>query len=226
MIAVAVLIGLGGWQLERLQWKNHLLAELEAEYSKDPGRVRLTRDDIRAVASGKAMLRRGSITGRYLHNHEMRLRASYYKGESGVDILTPFQVKGHKTLLLVNRGWAPPDKADPADRPKSRVRGTMSITGTLMRAEGHVIGTPDNKPEKGQWYYAAPEQMAEAQGLSHVAPVIFRVEAEPSPGTYPKARTERPRPHNRHLYYAIFWFTMAAVLLVVFYLRFVRQARS
>lgn len=221
-ISVLILCTLGWWQVERLQWKNRLLAELAREYQKDAEKVRLTSDDIRAVTRGKAMLRRGSITGRYLHKHELRLRAAYYKGRSGVDIVTPFQLKGQKTLMLVNRGWAPADKAKPEQRPKSRVRGTMSITGTLKRPKAHVIGTPGNKPDAGKWYYIAPQEMAKAQALSHVAPVIFRVTREPAPGTYPIARRERPRPHNRHLYYACFWFSMAAVLLVIFYLRFIR----
>ena len=70
-----ILLGLGTWQLDRLQWKEALIAERQAGFAAAP--TPLPAND--AAAHG-LLWRRVSVTGSFRHDQEIYLAARSMRG--------------------------------------------------------------------------------------------------------------------------------------------------
>ncbi|MBI1214358.1 MAG: hypothetical protein GC185_00900, partial [Alphaproteobacteria bacterium] len=77
--------------------------------------------------------------------------------------------------------------------------------------------TPENDPAHHNWYWPDIAQMGKDAGLSKVAPVLVTA-SDKAPGVYPVGGRLRVSIPNDHKQYAIFWFSMSGVLLVIYYL--------
>ena len=107
---LAVLVGLGTWQLQRLEWKTQLIAERDAGLAA--AALSLPADDGQLAA---LEFRKVTARGRFLHDRELYVGSRTNHGKAGYHVLTPLQVEDG-TVLLVNRGWVPLDRHDPASR--------------------------------------------------------------------------------------------------------------
>lgn len=111
----------------------------------------------------------------------------FFKRDPGHHVVTPFVLSDGKTRILVNRGWIPPDKADPATRPGSLVKGQVELTGYVRtRDEADVDPLPYlfHNPEKGEFRYR--DIMGMARYLNTL-PIYVEVDRESAPhyGTAP-----------------------------------------
>lgn len=216
VICVAILCGLGTWQIKRLHWKTDLLAALDAEYAKDPMDTELTAAHLATVAPDQHIAR-GFIEGAFLNDKAVNVGPRTHDGKPGYHVITPFETLDHH-IMLVNRGWIPLGRKD-GDYAKPEQ--SMIITGTARRPQKPGPFVPDNNPAGGEWFSIAPAQIATAEGLDNVLPwVLYSDGRENGAAAYPIADAARWRPPNNHRNYAIFWFSMAGVMLVIYYLRF------
>ena len=208
LIGLIILCGLGTWQLQRLEWKNTLIAQLAAQYAKDPipAPTELTED---------LNLTRVQIQGRYIRNKEILIKPRTLNGTPGSHVLSAFQPQGHQTPILVNRGWTAID-----EKPTAPTLGRLTLTGLFKTAPEDNIFVPMNIPESDEWYRMDLAQIAAYFDLAKLEPVILYLEA-PQTQAYPIAIGDKPTLKNNHQQYAMFWFTMAGVLLIIFILRFV-----
>ncbi len=214
-IGLAVLLGLGTWQLQRLAWKEALMAEIVARRAAEP------LASLPRAADLAVEFRRASLAGRYLHEKEIRLQSRTRGGRSGVELVTPL-VLADGTAVLVNRGWVPAEKAAPDARPETRAETEARVDGVLRLGERLGWATPANRPDEGLWFAAEPAQIAAFAGVDAV-PYIVVVEGE---GTaLPRPRPPAALPPNDHLSYALTWYALAAALVVVYLLAIVRKRR-
>jgi surfeit locus 1 family protein len=216
--AFLVLLSLGFWQLERLHWKNGLIAARMAALTAPA--AALPTDP--AVASGMEF-RRIRAEGEFLHDHEFFLGASNAGGTTGYQVVTPLRVAGG-ALLLVNRGWIDADLKDPMKRAAGEIAGPVTIEGLLrlppkQRPNWFV---PDNRCDINYWFWIDVAAMAQCGGLDGVLPFTVDAGPAPSPGGWPKGGITRTELPNDHLQYAITWFALAAGLAIV-YVVFHRQ---
>lgn len=210
--ALAVLLGLGTWQLLRRAEKQTLIAHIEAQMKAPP--VALLAELTAADARGFDY-RRVTVSGRYLHEHEMRLVNRVRKGTAGVHLITPL-VADNGPTVLVDRGWAPRHGADADGGAIDRPQGRVTVTGItrLPAAAGYFV--PANEPARGQWFSLDPAQMAAARGLGPVAPVIVVAEAAPGGrAAYPIGAEVRVEIRDDHLQYALTWYSLALGLMAV-----------
>lgn len=70
-VGVAILLALGVWQLDRLAWKQDLLAQLAANISAEP--VDLARAEAVAASGGTNEFLKVAVRGRFNHDAEMRM---------------------------------------------------------------------------------------------------------------------------------------------------------
>ena len=222
LCAVAVLCGLGTWQVQRMHWKQGLLADLQAAYNTGT-LPPLSFEDIGDIAAGGMNFARGTVQGRYRHELEIALGPRTWEGRPGYHILTPLELD-RGGFVIVNRGWAPLDKKDPAGRPDSQPGGYVMATGLFRRPEAPNMFVPENDPAAGQWHSVDLAQIAAASKLDRVAPLVLYAEEESGQPALPVKEALRWQPPDNHLSYAIFWFGMAGILLVIFTLRFARKA--
>ncbi|MDF2780841.1 MAG: hypothetical protein K0S96_645, partial [Geminicoccaceae bacterium] len=144
----AVLLALGTWQVERLHWKEALIAERAAQLAAPPEPLPAQSDDWRAWD-----FRRVTVAGEFRHEAEQLYGVAAVAGRVGHDVLTPL-VRPDGAAVLVDRGWVPADQAHPAARRQGQLQGRVEITGIARyRAEGRPGWfTPDNQPELRLWY--------------------------------------------------------------------------
>lgn len=213
LAGIAVLLSLGWWQLERLAWKQALLAQIDTAYQSEIP----TLSDYKNLTEA-APLTRIRVRGQYSHDSEMLIIPRTWEGKVGFHLVTPLEIE-NGGRVLVNRGWIPVNKADPDSRPETRQMGPVEITGLLRPAEKPGLFTPQNNPGTNSWYYIDP---ALALNPDHPAsPFILYADAETGSNKLPVQEALRWEPPNDHLGYAVFWFSMAGVLLAIFYIRFI-----
>lgn len=215
--AFLLLIGLGVWQLERLQWKEALIAERSAALTAPPVALPGSLEAARGMEYHPVR-----ATGEFLNDHEFFLGASNDAGTTGFHVITPLRL-ADGTLLLVDRGWIPGDLRDPAKRAAGQLGGTVEVEGLLrIPAKGWPgwldWALPANDCGKNYWFWIDISAMARCGGLARMLP--FTVDAGPAanPGGYPRGGITRTALPNDHLQYAITWFVLAGALAVIYVL--------
>jgi surfeit locus 1 family protein len=208
---VALLIGLGVWQIQRLHEKEALVANVEAGMKAPP--VPLAE----ALKLGPAAdYHHVQVMGHFLHDKELYVFSRGPMGAVGVDIVTPL-VQENGEAVLVDRGFVPEALHDAKTRSAGQVTGDVALTGALRLSQTPGMFTPASNRQARLWFVKDVPDMAAALGLS-VAPVIVEVDATPNPGGWPLGgRTQVDFP-NDHLQYAITWFGLALALTAVYLL--------
>jgi surfeit locus 1 family protein len=210
--AFLILCGLGTWQVQRLRWKEDLIARIDERTRQAP--VALA-SIMQSLASGEDIdyvpVR---VTGTFRHDLEQFFFATH-RGASGFFVYTPLTLE-QGSLVFVNRGFVPFDRKDAAGRADGQVSGAVTIVGLarsrLTGKPSFVI--PDNDPAKNVFYWKDLDAMAGNAGLDPgtVVPLFIDAGDAPNPGGLPVGGVTLIDLPNNHLQYAITWFGLAAAL--------------
>ncbi|MEZ5934880.1 MAG: SURF1 family protein [Alphaproteobacteria bacterium] len=214
LAATLVLLGLGTWQMQRLAWKEALIAEREAGLGRAPAALP---ESFETTEEAKAFdFRKVSVTGVFRHDLEQLFGVQARDNVLGHHILTPL-VQADGLAILVDRGWVPADKVHPASRPKGQVEGEVTVNGIARYRADDRPGafTPDNDPAAGQWYAYDLDAMAEAVDMP-LSPIVVEADDTPVPGGLPIGGQTQITLVNNHLQYAITWYGLAAGLIGVY----------
>jgi surfeit locus 1 family protein len=223
-LGLCVLVALGTWQLQRKTEKEALI-----ELIRSRGEGQAIALPVRLTPVEDLVFTRVRVSGRFLHDKEMRLTNKVLKGEVGRHLVTPFLLDDGRTLL-VDRGWVPMRLEDPRSRPGSQPEGRLRIEG-ILRIGGYggpAFLRPENAPQEGLYNWPDLEGMAEAAALDNPITVLYLAavetisEVEPS-GRYPQARVAEITLRNDHLEYALTWYGLAGVLVVIYTLYHLRR---
>jgi len=157
---------LGTWQVQRLKWKTELLAKCEDRIVRPPlllpGRI-----DPNAIVDFD--YRRVYATGRYRHDKEMLVGPRMRDGEQGYLVVTPLERDDDPSAtVLVNRGWISKKLADQSKRPEGLPQGEVRVEGMLRQPWKKNMFTPENRPDKGEFYFPDVVQMAALAGSQPV----------------------------------------------------------
>lgn len=209
--ALAILIGLGVWQLQRLEWKRDLLTRIEAARTAPAvpiGDVLGDEDpDYRRVVA----VCPGIATAPYVELYAL------VDGQMGSRLISACPLEGAPYgSVLVDRGFvAETISARPPVQTNDPRPG--GVRGVLRRPHnGLDIGTPDD-PENGRFYSRRVEPIAAALGATDPAPVFLMAETSTNPDWAALKPMALPADiANRHLEYAATWFGLAVVLLGVY----------
>lgn len=228
LAALAVLLGLGTWQMQRKAWKDGILADITAAAMRAP----VDYSDIRKGGPAPPVSAvqhvempefvRVQAKGRWLHDqtaYVYTLRA----GQAGYHVFTPLQLEGND-IVPVNRGFVPEDLRN-AGALRAASASPVEISGFTRHPERDGLFTPAPDPARRTTYGSYPWTL--------IAPA-----AATSPGGFFIEATDRqageiwPQPRgldglvktipNRHLEYALTWYGLALTLIGV-YLAFARM---
>jgi surfeit locus 1 family protein len=220
-IGLSVLFSLGAWQMQRKAWKENLIATIAERTKAEPTDLLGTFTATHPPEHDAIGLEytRVKVRGRFLHDKERYFYAPDPELGPGVNVTTPMEIAGSKTIVFVNRGYVPDSRRDPASRSASQPAGEVEIVG-LIREQG-VRGkfTPLNDVEKNLWYWRdipALTASAFSDAKTSVLPLIVDQEASAKPGDGPKGGTTIVTLTNRHLEYAITWYGLAFTLAGIF----------
>lgn len=214
-ILLALLLGLGVWQLQRLHWKLALIEQVNRNLHAAP----LTLDAALRLGEG-AEYRRVTLRGRYDNAHE------FYIFDTGrFHVVTPFTTDDRR-ILLVDRGIVPADLRPRTTRQAGLIEGETDVTGVWRHEDLPGAFTPPPDTIQRVWYVRNAGGMARVDHLRLAAPVIVEADATPNPGGWPRGGQTRVEFRNEHLQYAITWFLMAAGLLGVYIAFHISRGRS
>jgi len=208
---VALMVGLGIWQIERLHQKEALIASVSAGMRAAP--VPLA-DALRDGAAN-AEWHHVTVSGHFLHDKEAYLFSQGPMGAVGVQIITPLVQPDGKTVL-VDRGFVPQAMKDPSTRPSGQVPGEITLTGVLRLSQQPGSFTPLADPKARLWFVKNVPEIAAADDVAVDAPIIVEADAAPNPGGWPKGGQTVVDFPNDHLQYALTWFGLALTLAGVY----------
>lgn len=217
LVAFAILIGLGVWQVERLQWKESLIASINDGLGKPPAPLEQPADAWKELSTHE--YRPVSISGHFRHTDEHRLFA-IDGSEMGWHIFTPLETEGGN-ILFVNRGFVPDALKEPASRAAGEIEGQVTVAGLVRKPAVKGMFDPDADQVRNVWYWRDLAGMTASLPTeperARVLPFFVDAAAEPAnPGGWPKGGVTRLDIPNRHLEYALTWFGLAGTLLAVF----------
>ena len=218
--ALILLLGLGTWQVERLQWKEGLIATRTTRSSGPPIALPADSADPESYEFSKT-----ALAGRFLNDKEMYLAARSLNGNTGFHVVTPFLLDDGRAILI-DRGWIPLDRKDPTTRAEGELAGRVSVDGLLRASQKQSWLVPDNDPKMNVWFYVDVPAMAREAGLARVEPYFIEAGPAKNPGGYPIGGQSHIELPNNHLEYAITWYSFAVSLAVIYFLYHRNLARE
>ncbi|WP_294608422.1 SURF1 family protein [uncultured Roseovarius sp.] len=212
LAGAAVLVGLGNWQLERLAWKEAILADIRARISAPPTSLPETAsiDDHRYLPV--------SISGE-IDETVLRVLVSQKQIGAGYRLISAFDTGTRRVLL--DRGFISVN--DPLPAPPE---GAVEVTGNLHWPDERLSSTPENDVTGNIWFARDLTPMAEILKTEPIL-VVARKMSVLEPGVTPLPLDISGIP-NDHLNYAITWYSLAVIWLVMtgFFLWRTRQAEK
>src|SRR4029077_1798090 len=165
--ALAVLVGLGTWQLERREWKEALIAELDRKLAAPPADLP-ARERWQQLNAAIDEFRRVTFPAEFLPGEEALV---YTSGSPlrpdvtgpGYWVFSPARLTGG-SIVLVNRGFVPEGRQDAKTRSEGQPSGVVDIVGAMRWPEARGTFTPADQPDKNLWFARDPAAMAVAKG--------------------------------------------------------------
>jgi surfeit locus 1 family protein len=221
LLAFAVLIALGIWQLERRAWKEALIAALTQRVASPPQALPAAKDWA-TLDRATDEYRRVKFTASFDNAREALVfaAATAFRPDvtsPGYWVLTPARLNDGR-VIVVNRGFVPDARRDPKSRPQGQIAEPIEMTGALRWPDERHWFTPADDPARNLWFTRDPAAIAAAKALDPkiVAPFYVEQEAPTPPGGLPRPGKLVITLPDNHLQYALTWFGLAAVLVAVF----------
>jgi surfeit locus 1 family protein len=224
LAAMALMLALGTWQVERLSWKETLLARITSQLAQPP--VPLATVETALAAGEPIEYRPVTLTGTFLHDRERHFFATY-DGQSGFYIYTPLRLTDGR-VVFVNRGFVPYDRKEATTRAEGQVAGELTVTGLArQRLTGKPSWlVPTNDPARNIFYWKDLDVMAASASLSEpLLPFFVDADKAPNPGDLPIGGVTIIDLPNNHLQYAVTWYGLAAALGAVCLVMWLRRNR-
>ena len=199
---IFVFIGLGTWQIIRLNWKNNLILEIENSLKNPP---------VELAQSKKENFLKIKTSGSIDFDKQIYLYNLNESGTPGFEVINPIMI-GDENFLL-NRGWIPFEKKGTQE---INVFDQKNIIGTLKLQGRKNIFKPDNDLDENYWFSLNREDILKFTGKNFSKYIIYL------DGNYqlPRPKKITANISNNHQKYAITWFSLAlSILLLYLYFR-------
>jgi surfeit locus 1 family protein len=221
LVAIAAFVGLGTWQFQRKAWKEALIGELEQRLATAPAglprreqwpKLEQAQDEFRRVMFSATFVP-GAEALVYTSGSALRSDAS----GPGYWVFAPARLSCGD-VVVVNRGFVPEGRQDPASRPGGQLAGPVEMVGAMRWPEPRSMFAPADDPGRNLWFVRDQVAIAAGKGWGEVAPFFVELESPQPPGGLPHPDALKANLRNEHLQYAITWYGLAAVVAVMFVL--------
>ena len=216
--ALGVLVRLGIWQLDRLEWRKAFNERVTTQLAAP---VLNLNHEIPLAQLYNMEYRSAKVTGEYVHEQEVLLRNQVMDGKLGFRLLTPLKIEGTDLVVLVDRGWIPFENAKLPERNAFAETGLVKVQGMIRR--------PQEKPEIGgvldptlapgetrldAWFVVNLRRIQEQTTLELLPVWVQQAPDSSWVGPPHRALPEIEITEGPHLGYAMQWFTFAAILAI------------
>lgn len=200
LAGIAVLVSLGTWQMQRLDWKRGLLADIEARIAADPVDLPATPDP---QADRYLPVR---LTGQVDDATPLRVLVSQKQIGAGYRLISALETDQGRVLL--DRGFIRVAEAVPP-----APQGPVTVVGNLHWPDDRNDSTPRNDVDDNTWFARDLDQMAQVLDTQPLLVVARRL-TPPETGVTPLPVDGAGIP-NDHLEYAMTWFSLAVIWAVM-----------
>jgi len=223
VLAFALLIALGTWQIQRKAWKENLIAALTERLAAPATELPFPADWLK-LDRARDEYGRVKFDATFDNGREALVFAapSAFRPDvtgPGYWVFTPARLAGGG-IVMVNRGFVPDGRQDPKTRQQGAIAGPVAITGALRWPDDRHWFTPNDDPAHNLWFSRDPAAIAAAKGLNSpenpVAPFYVEQETPVPAGGLPQPGGLKVALPDNHLQYALTWYGLAAVLAGVF----------
>ena len=199
---IFVFIGLGTWQIIRLNWKNNLILEIENSLKNPP---------VELAQSKKENFLKIKASGSIDFDKQIYLYNLNESGTPGFEVINPITIGDEN--FLINRGWIPFEKKGTQE---INVFDQKNIIGTLRLQGRKNIFKPDNDLDENYWFSLNREDILKFTGKKFSKYIIYL------DGNYqlPRPKKITANISNNHKKYAMTWFSLAiSIFLLYLYFR-------
>lgn len=204
--SLPILLWLGTWQLQRLDWKLGLVEQMEARLDAPAIAIEDT------SPSAEDEFRRYRVSGAFDEGVEFHWLATSDTYGIGYLIFAPFTLQDGRKVI-VNRGFVPSSLKDAtADRPG----GAASFEAIARVPEKPGALDATNDVAANIWFTRDTAAMADLAGGGDYLPIYLEKLGEPGADDWPKPGAAKVTLVNNHLDYALTWFGLAVVLVVIY----------
>jgi surfeit locus 1 family protein len=213
-ISLAILCGLGTWQMQRLAWKQDLLTRIAALQGAaaapwTPKSAEFTRVTLTCPGLAKAP---------FIQLYAIR------DGKAGERIISACPTP--QGTVLVDRGFVA-DTISARPPVDASDRTPVAVTGVLRAGDARSFVTPPDQPQKGQFFARDAAAIGAGLNVSNPAPLFLMAETSTNPEWAALGPAPLPAEiSNRHLEYALTWFGLAATLACVYAAMLWRRRRD
>lgn len=199
LAGAAVLVWLGAWQIQRLAWKEAILADIDARIVAAPVDLPARPDP---VDDRYLPVRVKGVLG------DRALRVLVSRKQIGAGYLVISALDTGQRRLLVDRGFLRTDDTIPP-----APAGDVTVTGNLHWPDERNSSTPDNDVAGNIWFARDIAQMAEVLGTEPLMLVARETSFDDAPIV--PLPVDSGAITNDHLQYAVTWFLLALVWLAM-----------
>jgi len=199
---ILVFVGLGTWQIIRLNWKNNLILEIENSLKNPP---------VELAESNKENFLKIRTSGSIDFEKQIYLYNLDDTGTPGFEVINPITIGDEN--YLINRGWIPFEKKGTEE---INIFDQENIIGTLKLQGRKNIFKPDNDLVENYWFSLNREDVLKFTGKNFSKYIIYL------DGNYqfPRPKKITANISNNHKKYAMTWFSLAiSILLLYLYFR-------
>ncbi|HTV33585.1 MAG TPA: SURF1 family protein [Methylocella sp.] len=216
-IAVAILVSLGIWQLDRLGWKEKLIAQIDSRADAPPTPLPPQKEwsNLEPNDYDYSHVQAQGIFENDKEALVFRASGGPAAYEPGYLVLTPLRLASGGTVI-VNRGFVPMNRKAQDQRRAGLIEGETTVTGLMRSPEARNIFTPADVPATGSYFTRDPFLIAQQFHLTDAAPFTLDADDLPVTGGWPKGGTTIRKLPNNHLSYALTWFSLAFVTFTAF----------
>jgi surfeit locus 1 family protein len=198
-----VLISLGLWQVQRLDWKENILAEIDTRLMAEPRPLSLFVNEASDEYSRVSLS--GTPTGDELH-----VLVSGTEAGTGYRVISRFETE--IGAILVDQGLLALENKDAAP-----LIAPMQMTGTLLWPDDQNSNTPDPDLGENIWFARNIATMSEALNTQPL--MVVTTQAMPADPRLTPLPVNTASIKNDHFEYAVTWFLLALVwAIMTFYL--------
>lgn len=217
-LALAILVALGIWQLERKGWKEGLLAQIQ-DRAYGPAGDPVPESAWPNWSAETDEFRRVRLTGQWLGDRTVPIHGlaelRRAQASQGFYLFTPLRLAGGG-IVVINRGFVPTETvSDTLTRLRGQ-NGPADLIGLVRAPEERGWFVPENRPDRDEWFVRNIRDIAAFGQLVHVAPFYVDQDAATGGTTWPVGGQTQLTLRNNHLQYAFTWFGLGAALVGVF----------
>jgi surfeit locus 1 family protein len=213
LLLLPLLMGLGIWQLERASWKQGLVDMHEGQGRLSPIAFDTVGDD------NDLQYRRVFARGYYDMERQLLLDNRTYNGHAGYHVLTPLKLADSDRVVLVNRGWVPVGSSRAVLPEIPGTRGEVLVDAIIKLPPVKFFRLGEADEQNATWPKVVQQLQLESLGEMlgvKLEPLILLLDKQDEFGFIRDWKPVYGVTPDKHRAYAVQWFTLAAVLLMIY----------